>query len=197
MLFGSDQTNVMASACLGWGGKPDTLYSEGYLIAARSLAEKVCATHTDQDLLVYPIVYLYRHHVELVLKRLTVIGAFLIGHELTGKQVKDLDKLQLHQLWPNFKPILQEVCEQCSGGPIPQEDIEGIDSYIKQLSEIDPTPQAFRYAVTKKGDPSLPSDLKIINIATFAGVPGSAGPLSGRHRRILPCHARPEKRNAG
>ena len=77
VLFRSDEENLSANACVNWVGSPEELYSEGYLMAARSLAQQVCTTHDDQDFLVYPVVYLYRHHIELLLKRLTVLGAYL------------------------------------------------------------------------------------------------------------------------
>ena len=86
---------------------------------------------------------------------------------MDNKQLKDLGRHQLHQLWPNFKPILQTVCQQYRH-EIPRADIEGIDSYVEQLADVDPDAQAFRYALDKKGYPSLPSGLKHINVAVFA-----------------------------
>jgi hypothetical protein len=43
-------------------------YSEGYRRGARLLVQYVVDNHLDQDFLVYPIAFLDRHHVEVVLK---------------------------------------------------------------------------------------------------------------------------------
>jgi len=59
-------------------------------------------------------------------------------------------------------------------------DIEGIDSYVRQLHEHDPDGQRFRYATVKiqrsgaRNDPaargpSLSPELKLVNIRAFAG----------------------------
>ena len=50
---------------------------------------------------------------------------------------------------------------------LPKEDVEGIDDYIRQISEIDPKSYSLRYAHSKKGDPSLPKDLTHINLRHF------------------------------
>ena len=42
---------------------------------------------------------------------------------------------------------------------LPQEDVEGIDDYIRQIFEVDLASYSLRYAHSKKGDPSLPKGL--------------------------------------
>jgi hypothetical protein len=144
-----------------------TALCRGLPVAARTLANQVLETWREQGILIFPIVYLYRHHVELILRRLTVIGAFIIDRELTDVEVRHLEKHRLDLLWNNFKPILQGVCKEASWKPLPQEDIDGVNSYIRQLTEVDPEAQSFRYAVTKKGERSVP-EVKHINIRVFA-----------------------------
>ena len=65
----------MANACLNFTTS-DYGYREGYRRAGRLLAKYVCNECKHQDLLVYPIVHNYRHHLELMLKHL--IGVRLI-----------------------------------------------------------------------------------------------------------------------
>src|SRR5882724_8747168 len=73
----SDESLGSANARVGrWphSSDRDPPYSEGYRMAARQLTEGIEAKgerSSDQDYLVYPIIFLYRHHLELVLKRLT------------------------------------------------------------------------------------------------------------------------------
>jgi len=139
-------------------------------MAARQLAEGVCAQGargSDAHYLVYPIVFLYRHHVELVLKRLLLMLADLAEKELDHKTSKDLEKHCLYQLWTDLKGFLKSADDRC-GLRIDCEDQDGINSYIQQLSEVDPDSQVFRYARSKKGERLLPEELKCINIAVFS-----------------------------
>ncbi|MEA2753825.1 MAG: hypothetical protein QOJ54_114 [Aliidongia sp.] len=53
-------------------GMEDWVYSTGFRLAAHHLAEQVGDTGTEQGFLIYPIIYLYRHYVELVLKATAV-----------------------------------------------------------------------------------------------------------------------------
>jgi hypothetical protein len=68
---------------------------------------------------------------------------------------------------------LNPACELGGSPALPPSDLEGIDSYIRQLHKHDPDGQRFRYATTKPKDlqgksmPSLPPDLKHINIRNF------------------------------
>jgi hypothetical protein len=150
------------------GGQfPEYIYMEGYRRAAQLLAKHVCTEQRDQHFLVYPIVYLYRHHIELILKQLTVVGAWLIDADLSSKQIADLERHQLNQLWANFKPILKRVCKAYNQKLSP-EDLEGVDSYIRQLSAVDLDGQAFRYSRTKKGETSTPNTLSSMSIGVFA-----------------------------
>ena len=66
VLFGSG-TDWQANACVN-GIDDLAAYQNGYRRAALHLAEYVCDAGRGQDFLVYPIVYLYRHHIELTLK---------------------------------------------------------------------------------------------------------------------------------
>jgi len=75
--------------------------------------------------------------------------------------------------------MLNPVCALVPNPPFPDDDLEGINSYIRQLHEHDPDGTRFRYATTKvrrngshKGaptrGPSLSPDLKLVNIRAFA-----------------------------
>jgi hypothetical protein len=68
--------------------------------------------------------------------------------------------------------MLPAVCKAAGWGEIDDADIEGIDHYIRQLSELDADSFSFRYAHSKKGDPSLPPNLKNINLRHFGELLG-------------------------
>lgn len=71
MLFRDDLPDWHNNACLNatWG-VDQAAYLEGYRCGARLLVEHVTEHARDQDFLVYPIIFLYRHHVELALKNI-------------------------------------------------------------------------------------------------------------------------------
>jgi phytoene dehydrogenase-like protein len=155
----------MNNACLRQGD--DYAYREGYRRGAQILVRAVGATAQDQDFLVYPIVFLYRHYVELVLKEIIRRAPYLIERELTAAEKKHLDDHRLDVLWQDFKPMSSAISEASGWAKLPKKGVEGIDDYIRQISEIDPSSYSLRYAYSKKGDPSLPKRLTHINLRHF------------------------------
>lgn len=169
VLFGPGE-DWPANACVNYGS-PGAAYRTGFRRAALALAEQVCETGRSQDLLVYPIVYLYRHHMELALKSIIDLACVVLDHELTDEEFKKLGRHDLADLWNLAKPLLSKVV--CDETPLPPDDLEGIDSYIRQLHEHDPDGQRFRYAMVKAKRAqaerrSLSPELRHINIRNFA-----------------------------
>jgi hypothetical protein len=170
VLFGSG-ADWQANACVN-GIDDSVAYQDGYRRAALHLAEHVCYAGRGQDFLVYPIVYLYRHHIELTLKSIINVAAFVVDYKLTEKDLDTLGRHDLAKLWQLARPLLNPTCELGGSPALPPDDLEGIDAYILQLHKHDPDGQRFRYSTTKSKKarqlPSLPSDLKHINIRNFA-----------------------------
>ncbi len=170
VLFGSG-ADWQANACVN--GIDDSIaYQDGYRRAALHLAELVCDSGRSQDFLIYPIVYLYRHHIELALKSIISVACFVVDYTLTERDVDTLGRHDLAKLWALARPLLNPTCELGGSPALPLDDLEGIDSYILQLHKHDPDGQRFRYSTTKaKGRkarlPSLPN-LRHINIRDFA-----------------------------
>lgn len=154
-------------------------YSRGFRSAGLLLAGQVCESGKEQDTLVYPIVYLYRHHAELVLKSIIECASAFLDRNLTKSERDSLGHHDLAKLWKIARPLLDLVCGLEKKPPLPSADMEGIDSYVRQLHEHDPDGQRFRYATAKtkragarKGSvsrgPSLSPELNVINIRAFA-----------------------------
>lgn len=165
VLFASG-TEWQANACVN-GIDNAMAYQDGYRRAALHLVEYVCDAGQGQDFLVYPIIYLYRHHIELMLKSIINVACFLIDYKLTENDMDTLRHHDLARLWTLTRPLLNQICELGGSPALPPDDLEGIDSYILQLHKHDPDGQRFRYATRKaKRLPSL-SQLTHINIRDF------------------------------
>lgn len=168
-LFCPDDDDWEMNACVNYGDGAYG-YSRGYLVGARSLATQVIESRREQDGLIYPIVYLYRHHCELTLKGILFLASQLLGQPLEKAQQDALDRHGLLPLWNHLRPMLDPVCEEVGNACFPPADLDGIESYVQQLHAYDPDGQRFRYAMAKgkRREPSLPPSLTIINIRVFA-----------------------------
>jgi hypothetical protein len=174
VLFRSDK-DLEADARIGCT-VADWLYCTGFRRAAQRLVEHVCDTGNDQDFLIYPIVYLYRHHTELVLKSIFESASGLLDRALTQDERRTLGRHDLLALWQATRPLLNPICDRADSPPFPAAELDGIDSCIRQLHEQDPNGQHFRYATMKTESargtgtkvPSRGANLKPINVRAFA-----------------------------
>ena len=110
------------------------------------------------DAIIYPIVFLYRHYIELSLKQIVKLGSPLMPE---GKPAS-LDHHNLLDLWSSARPIIEKLCSESDVA-----HVEEAGRIILAFSEIDPNSEAFRYAKRpemKGGSPSLPKDVRHINI---------------------------------
>lgn len=117
--------------------------------------------------MIYPLMYLYRHYIELRLKMLLKNVLELLDETETERLNELLDGHSLEPLWQNIAARLPAVCEIGNERPIPKEDTSGVYSYIRQLVEHDPDGQRFRYHVSKTGETSL-KDTRYVNSRQFA-----------------------------
>jgi hypothetical protein len=152
--------NIRLNACVGWnGGPPDfSRYSAGYFLAGQRLVESV---ESDSmrcvDLLVYPIVMVYRHGVETALKYLRQRLPILFD---------DPTEFKLnHDIMVNWKAV-RSYLSRLEGSAEPSE-LDQIEKTLKDLVEFDPNGMVFRYPEDKEGAMHL-EDTNIINVRVFA-----------------------------
>lgn len=119
-----------------------SLIAAGFLKSGDLLVEHVASTQMDQDSLVYPIMFSYRHYLELTLKRLIVDARSLLGH--SGKYPTGHNLLSL---WRECRPMLDEIF------PDSNEPHAVIETNIKAFMEVDPKSTSYRYSVDKDGKP--------------------------------------------
>lgn len=131
-------------------------YTYSFREAAESLVARVLNREPGTiDLLLFPILYLYRHYVELATKTYTQELNQLLGrdHKITHK----------HGLG-RWKTMFKLVGELISADPPRFEDA---DIMVDELIQVDPDSLAFRYPELKDGSPSAP-DLEYVNIRRLA-----------------------------
>jgi hypothetical protein len=144
------------NACVGRNGGPADFwrYASGYFTAAELLLKCLRDDSTEVDILVYPLVMNYRHGVEDMLKQLAATVSVLC----TGKQ----EVFFTHKLvdnWSIAKRYLPRI--DVSGA-----DLDKAESIIKDLVEIDPTGETFRYPRSRNGAMHL-EDVSLINVERF------------------------------
>ena len=172
-LFRGDLRDWMNNACLNVTGNGDHYaYKAGYRRGAEILIEHVCEHGHDQDVLVYPIIFLYRHHVELMLKRIIKRVLYVIDGRLNKKLREHIGKHRLDLLWEDLSEMLPAFYEAAGWDESDAVQVEGIESYIRQLSELDADSFSFRYSHSKKGKTSLPRNLKNVNLRNFGVLMG-------------------------
>jgi hypothetical protein len=77
-LFGPDE-DWDNNACINFTFDRFNLYARGYLQAAELMIETIVNTRRSPDAVVYPIAFLYRHYLELRLKKIITEGRELLG----------------------------------------------------------------------------------------------------------------------
>ncbi|MCL1119092.1 hypothetical protein N7V09_18820 [Shewanella seohaensis] len=151
------------SACLNWYNDPTELYIVGYKKAADSLVDSIANRKGSADSLIFPIVFLYRHYVEIRLKSL-----LHDGNRLLDREHKQKSEHQLSKLWPKVRSILDELWPNEEG-----EDLKAMDSLIAQFEEVDPRSTTFRYPKDFDGNNSLKLDVPRVNLRNLAEVVGA------------------------
>jgi hypothetical protein len=136
------------------------LYSDGFLQAGDLLVESLKKTPADPAL-IYPILFLYRHHLELELKgRIRYCLSCLSGLD----DAEIADKLNrghnLQGLWSTLKS-----CYPDYGREMPKAS-RAFETLLSELSKIDPDSQGARYPVDTKGNQTI-TNLRCLDLSAF------------------------------
>jgi hypothetical protein len=155
----SDHRNVL----LNFQASPKSefyFYVRPYHEAARTLARRAIERRAFRDLDALPIVFLYRHALELAVKAVIVHGnqrMALSGEGLPEERLwRTLTGHRLSTLLPLLRHVLDFVdwewtWEDPAIGTFPD-----VCEVISQLEQIDPLSFAFRYPTDVRGNGSVP-----------------------------------------
>ncbi|MEW6543904.1 MAG: hypothetical protein AB1411_09875 [Nitrospirota bacterium] len=121
-----------------WTGVGD-FHAAGYRQAAETLLHRFLTdpdgTAGERDSVVLPILFLFRHYLELRFKDIIVYGQVLSDERAQWRRGHDLDRL-----WAE----VQRLCSAIYGSPAPAE-FATIAECVSDLHQIDPNSESFRY----------------------------------------------------
>jgi len=112
------------------------------------------------DLVIFPTVFLYRQYLELRLKQLLIEASRLLEKSFVLPKRHRLDNL-----WFECKSLLKQIEPS-----ITDQEVSALETCTIEFQTIDPLSMGFRYHVDTHDNPSLPPDLKYINIVNLAQV---------------------------
>lgn len=158
----TDASDWSNNACLNFAYGPDAHdgYARGYRIGAEQLTRYVIEENRNQDTLIYPIVFLWRHYTELRLKELLASSQSLLGYPIEREKHH-----KILPLWNKLRPLLKQIEPRGD-----KETLDAVGAIMSQLDAVDPDSITFRYPTNKAGEPVLPRDLTIINVRNFTEV---------------------------
>lgn len=142
-------------------------FAKGYHQAGRVLAKKLAAAPGYADYEGYPILFLYRHALELYLKTVVYRGAMLL--RLISEQNIDTGRLftrhELVLLLPHVRAIWKVQNWGFEGTELTSFD--DFEELIRSLDQVDPQSYSFRYPINRTGEAQLPPHF-VVNVVSFA-----------------------------
>ncbi len=115
------------------------IYADGFKRAAELLIATVRSTY-EINTVVFPIIFLCRHYIELILKEVIGYGRYL--NEVPGTPPGGHD---LQNLWKEAKHYIRKEVSDVSTDELAQ-----IESLILEVHAVDPTSEGSRYPVIRK-----------------------------------------------
>ncbi len=131
----------------------DSWLADAFKVAADKIIHELTQENGQEPADVYfmPIGYLYRHALELKLKRIIRLSFRLKLLEENQKTSKRLEEHRLCPLWHNVK---ESFLKFWPGAPT--EEIDGVERFIQSFHGMDSSGQNLRYTVDSRGQSTIP-----------------------------------------
>ncbi|MGD0009985.1 MAG: hypothetical protein ABSE93_15745 [Terriglobia bacterium] len=166
---------------LNWHGTSErdfTDFAEAFHIMAKesvaALREKPqfgLYGNPTEDFRAYPVVFLYRHALELYMKAVLLIGSPMLS--IKGQQEVDRQKLltthRLDKLMPELERIFDAYGWEWDLGTEHFRTLDDFREVIAEFQDVDTRSYAFRYPLDTKGSAMLGPDFRF-NIFEFCDV---------------------------
>jgi len=137
------------------------VYAIGYKMAGDLIVQHM--ENIEKNNLVFPIVFLYRHYIELRLKEIINNGYLLLNIK-NDNQIHYMKEHNIDKLWNETKNIIRKALQDQA-----KHYVEALNKLIKEYSKIDPGSYCFRYPIDTKGVP-LKFDISHINLRNLSEV---------------------------
>lgn len=147
LLRASDDWNRGVDFAWGKNSREVHIWS-GYTNAGAALIDACEEDPHERHFLIYPILFNYRHSIELAMK-------WVITHygRYSSAEIGDIKHHDLWQLWKLCRQIIVEVGSEDEAIPV-------VEQVIKEFHDLDKSALAFRYSHDKDGALiSLPNGL--------------------------------------
>lgn len=152
-LFDDRDSSNWMNACIDFIEQEDKfyIYASGYKEAAEIIFNNLDSKTRIHDILIYPIVFLMRQSIELLLKDI-IITSYKILNISQGFPKHHF----LIKLWKDVKQLLLKMQIEYS-----KDDAEALEYHLNEFEKIDPISSSFRYPTDQKEHESLPRIIKI------------------------------------
>lgn len=130
--------------------------TSGYKMAADLMVERAAGNYHDKDLLVFPIIFNYRHFIELSLKSLIADYGPAVGVDANWKSH------DLLVLWQTLQQIFELY-----GVDDPDDTDAVVEQMITEFAKVDPGSFSFRYPRDRNGNP-IPLAHDAVDLAIMA-----------------------------
>jgi len=157
-LFGDENPYDWMNACLNILGREEKyfIYASGYREAAELVFQNLDSGARHHDILVYPIVFLFRQSIELLLKDIIMTCYKIVPVKHGYPKHHSLEKL-----WNEAKASLVKIQIDLKG-----DDVLAFENLLMEFENVDPFSSAFRYPEDKNKNESLPG-LDKLNLTNF------------------------------
>lgn len=145
-VFTIDEEYWYANACINVCHDNSMAYWNGYKMAGDIIVDEIIKSKKNQDYLIYPIVFLYRQHIELLLKDI-----IKTARDYLDKDARVDATHKLEPLWDIAKTLILESLNDDIGSI----NFELIEKTIKEFDMIDPKGMEFRYSISTTGEKHL------------------------------------------
>jgi hypothetical protein len=158
------QTALHGNVVLNFTSYPKgelAVYGLAYRDAADALVNNLRHRHGYSDVDACPIVFLYRHSIELYMKAIILWGAGLV--RLQSGEYINTDELFTTHKFRDLLPSVRRVFKEAGWDDNRTSDVEfgtfsEIEEFVLAFGEIDPRAFAFRYPIDRAGNASLPEN---------------------------------------
>jgi len=160
----SDTTDIEISS--GWDSVADfSVLAKGYASAAERAVESWNGRGSRRtDLEAYPILFLYRHALELSIKHVLYRAFELSRYHLPGEIEEKLQNdHNLQRVWQVVSKTLNMLSPN---NELMRSVEEAISRTCAELSELDPGSYTFRYPIDRNGKP-ISATRRRVNLSAF------------------------------